>query len=151
MKVYTDPNTVIQLDGEPAVIPVDTEGRFDIKRQLLEGSNIVQVSASDSAGNVTTISREVILITQPPEVVISSPTNGIWTNESLIDVAGVVPVGASLKVNGQEAVVTEDGLFEHEVILQEDENILRIEAIDDVGNVTAQEMVIRRKTTPPLV
>jgi hypothetical protein len=35
------------------------------------------------------------------------------------------------------------------VILQEGENALRIAATDDVGNVTTQDLVVRRKTTPP--
>lgn len=145
----TDPDAIIQLEGDPTVIPVDADGHFNIKQQLLEGSNIIQVSATDPAGNVATSSREVILVTQPPEVVITNPANGTWTNESIINVAGVVPAGTSLKVNGQEATVGTEGQFEREVILQEGENTLRIEATDDVGNVTSQELLLRRKTTPP--
>jgi len=145
----TDPDAVIQLERDPAVIPVDADGHFNIKQQLLEGSNIIQVSATDPAGNVATSSREVILVTRPPEVVITNPANGTWTNESIINVAGVVPAGTSLKVNGQEATVGPEGQFEREVILQEGENTLRIEATDDVGNVTSQELLLRRKTTPP--
>ena len=92
-----------------------------------------------------------MLITQPPEVTITNPPNGQWTNESLINVAGTIPPGTTLKVNGQEAAVAEGGLFEREVILQEGENILRIEATDDVGNVTSQELIVRRKTAPPVL
>lgn len=147
----TDPNAVIQLTGEPAVVPVDAEGRFTIKRQLVEGSNIIEVSATDSAGNLATVAREVILVTEPPEVAIVSPENGEWTSENLITVAGTVPSGTRLRVNGQEAVVDNQGAFSREVILQEGENVLKIEAIDDVGNVTSQEMIVRRKTTPPLL
>jgi hypothetical protein len=54
-----------------------------------------------------------------------------------------------LKVNGQEATVGIDGQFEREVILQEGDNILRIEATDDVGNVTSQEIIIHRKSSAP--
>lgn len=145
----TDSDAVVQLPNDATVIPVNADGRFNIKQQLLEGANVIEVSATDPAGNVSSLSREVILVTQPPEVTIASPLNGEWTNESLIDVAGTVPPGTTLKVNGQEALVAEGGLFEREVILQEGENILRIEATDDVGNVTSQELIIRRKTTPP--
>jgi flagellar hook assembly protein FlgD len=145
----TDPDAVVQLAGDPKVLPVDAEGRFSLKRQLAEGSNTLQLSATDPAGNVATISREIILVTQPPEIAISAPANDSWTNENLITVAGVVPAGASLKVNGQEATVAEDGQFEREVILQEGDNTLRIEATDDVGNVTSQEIIIHRKTSAP--
>lgn len=145
----TDPDAVVQVQGDPSLIPVDAEGRFTLKRQLAEGSNLIEVSATDPAGNSAVISKEANLVTQPPEVVITNPTNGQWTNESLINVSGTVPSGALLKINGQEAAVSEDGQFEREVILQEGDNILRIEATDDVGNVTSQEIIVRRKTAPP--
>jgi flagellar hook assembly protein FlgD len=145
----TDPDAVVQVVGDPKIVPIDAEGRFNLKRQLVEGSNNLQISATDPAGNVATITREIILVTQPPEIAISAPANDSWTNENLITVAGVVPAGASLKVNGQEATVAEDGQFEREVILQEGDNILRIEATDDVGNVTSQEIIIHRKTSAP--
>jgi len=145
----TDPDAVVQLKGDPSLIPVNAEGRFNLKRQLAEGSNLIELLATDPAGNVTTVVREVILVTQPPEITISAPVNDQWTNENLVTISGAVPVGASLKVNGQEATVAEDGKFEREVILQEGDNTLRIEATDDVGNVTTQEIIIHRKTTPP--
>ena len=145
----TDPDAVIQLKGEPAAIPVNADGRFNIKRQLVEGSNIFQFSATDPAGNVVTMAREVILVTQPPELTVTNPTNGAWTNESIASVTGLVPAGTSLTVNGQEATVDANGKFQREVILQEGENILHIEATDDVGNVSTQELMFRRKTTPP--
>ena len=147
----TDPDAVVQLQGDPGIIPVDAEGRFSFKRQLSEGSNAIELVAADPAANVTTLTREIILVTEPPEVTITAPLNDEWTNESLITVAGAVPAGASLKVNGQEATVAEDGQFEREVILQEGDNILRIEAIDDVGNVATQEIILHRKTSPPVL
>jgi flagellar hook assembly protein FlgD len=145
----TDPDAVVQVRGDPSLIPVNADGRFSYKRQLLEGQNQIVVIATDPAGNTTSLAREVILVTEPPEVTILNPTNGLWTNESLVSVAGVVPTGTSIKINGQEAAVSALGEFEREVILQEGENLLRIAATDDVGNVTTQEMIVRRKTLPP--
>ncbi|MDX1523291.1 MAG: FlgD immunoglobulin-like domain containing protein, partial [Anaerolineae bacterium] len=145
----TDTDAVIQLKGDPAIIPVSGDGQFSLKRQLIEGSNIIDLVATDPAGNATTLSREIILVTKPPEVAVTAPLNDEWTNESLVTMSGTVPAGATLKINGQEAAVAADGVFEHEVILQEGDNILRVEAIDDVGNVATQEIIIHRKTTPP--
>lgn len=147
----TDPDAIIQVAGEPKIIPVNAEGRFSIKRQLDEGSNIIQVSATDPAGNASQVSREVILVTRPPEIVLAEPANDLWTNQSLLTVSGEVPVGSSLKVNGQEATITDNGQFKREVILQEGDNTLRLEATDDVGNITSQEVIVHRKTTPPLL
>lgn len=145
----TDPDAVVQLQGDPSFIPVNGDGRFNLKRQLAEGSNVIQLVATDPAGNLATISREAILVTQPPEVTITNPPNDQWTNENLISVAGAIPAGTRLKVNDQEAVVNESGQFEREIILQEGDNIIRLEAIDDVGNVASQEIIVHRKTTPP--
>jgi flagellar hook assembly protein FlgD len=145
----TDPNAVVQIAGEPTTIPVDGEGSFNIKRQLLEGSNSIQIAATDPAGNVAELSREVILVTQPPELTIAAPADGQWTNEKLIRVAGTAPPGTLLKINGQEATVAEAGGFEHEVILQEGDNTLKVEVTDDVGNASSQEIIIHRKTTAP--
>ncbi|MCB0153975.1 MAG: hypothetical protein KDF65_04195 [Anaerolineae bacterium] len=147
----TDPDAVVRLQGEPTLIPVNADGQFSIKRQLAEGSNIIELVAVDPAGNINTLSRETVLVTEPPEVSITEPQNDTWTNESLITVAGSVPDGTTLKVNGQEAAVAEDGTFQREVILQEGDNILRVEAIDDVGNVATQEIVLHRKTAAPLL
>ncbi len=145
----TDPDAVVQVAGEPQIVPINADGRFSLKRQLAEGSNLLKISATDPAGNVATLSREIILATKPPEIAIASPGNDTWTKESLITVSGTVPAGASLKVNGQEATVAADGQFQREVILQEGDNILRIEATDDVGNVTSQEIIIHRKSSAP--
>ncbi|MEM7345090.1 MAG: FlgD immunoglobulin-like domain containing protein [Chloroflexota bacterium] len=147
----TDPDAVVQVQGDPALIPVDADGQFSIKRQLAEGSNTIEVITTDPAGNTNTIVREVILVTQPPEIAVTQPLNDQWTNENLIAVAGIVPPGTILKVNGQEAAVAQDGAFEREIILQEGDNTLSIEAIDDVGNTATQELIIHRKTAPPVL
>lgn len=145
----TDPDAVVQLRGDPTIIPVNGEGQFNIKRQLVEGSNVIEILATDPAGNVATLAREAILVTEPPEITVANPLNDQWTNENILTVAGAVPPGTQLKVNGQEATVSEDGQFQREIILQEGDNLVQLEATDDVGNVASQEIVIHRKTTPP--
>jgi flagellar hook assembly protein FlgD len=145
----TDADAVVQLQGDPKVIPVNADGHFNLKRQLAEGSNKLQLTATDPAGNVATVSREIILVTKPPEVTVSAPLNDQWLKDTVVNVAGVVPPGTTLKVNGQEATVVDNGQFQREVILQEGDNNLRLEATDDVGNVTTQEIIVHRKSIPP--
>jgi flagellar hook assembly protein FlgD len=145
----TDADAVVKLRTDPSLIPVSADGRFNLKRQLTEGSNTIEVLATDPAGNIAAVSREVILVTRPPEIAITNPPNDLWTNESIITVAGVVPAGAKLKVNGQETEIAAGGQFEREIILQEGNNVVRIEAIDDVGNVASQEIMLHRKSAAP--
>ncbi len=147
----TEPNAVVQLANDPILIPVDASGKFSLKRQLDEGTNAIQLLATDSAGNTATLAREVILVTQPPEVVVTAPVNDSWTNESLVTVAGTAPAGTTIKVNGQSAPVNAEGLFEYDVILEQGDNTLAIEATDDVGNVATQEIIVHQKTAAPLL
>jgi hypothetical protein len=39
----TDPDAVVQLAGDPKIVPIDGEGRFNLQRQLAEGSNTIKV------------------------------------------------------------------------------------------------------------
>jgi len=145
----TDPGAVVKLQGDPNFIPVNSDGHFSIKRQLVEGTNTIELLATDPAGNIATVSHDINLITRPPEIAVTSPPNDLWTNESIIAVSGVVPPGTTLRVNSQEAALNDAGEFDREVVLQEGDNIIRIEAIDDVGNVASQELVLHRKSAAP--
>ncbi|MFQ5611206.1 MAG: FlgD immunoglobulin-like domain containing protein [Anaerolineae bacterium] len=145
----TDPEATIWLAGDPQPIVVDGQGRFTISKQLIEGSNILEVLATDPAGNTTRLTREVVLVTDPPDINIATPLNDEWLKEALITIAGAVPPGTTLAIDDQPVNVGPDGAFEHDLILQEGDNIIKIEATDDVGNVTTQERIVHVKTTPP--
>jgi hypothetical protein len=53
----TDPGAIVQVNGQ--VVPVGEGGNFQLALQLFEGQNIVDVLARDSAGNVTSLTRQV--------------------------------------------------------------------------------------------
>lgn len=147
----TDTDAVVRQAGDSQIIPLEADGRFTIKRRLNEGLNNIQLIATDPAGNIATVSREVNLVTRPPEINIGGAFNDMWTNKSVIDITGPLPAGITMKVNGQAATILNNGTFNHEVILNEGENSILIEAMDDVGNTTTQEMLIHRKTTAPIL
>lgn len=145
----TDPGAIVYQAGNTDPTPVDAQGRFQIVRQLTEGPNILEVLASDQAGNTARTSHEIILITEPPDLTITAPTVDKWFNEPIIEVSGVAPSAASVTINNQPAILQDDGTFKREIILQEGDNTLRISVTDDVGNVTTQERIVHLKTTPP--
>jgi flagellar hook assembly protein FlgD len=74
-----------------------------------------------------------------------------WTNQSLIVVSGQAPSDIKLKVNDQPVVLNEDGSFQYDLLLEEGDNLIRIAATDDVGNVTTTERLVHLKTKPPLL
>jgi hypothetical protein len=82
---------------------------------------------------------------------VEAPHDGLWINQQLISVQGRVEPGVTLRVNGNEVPIGGDGSFTTDVMLQEGENILHLEATDEVGNVSAEERVVYLKTNPPAV
>lgn len=145
----TEPGATVYQAGMAAAIPVDNQGIFKLERQLTEGTNILEILASDQAGNTTSTSHEVSLITQPPDLTLTKPGNDTWFNQAVVEVAGVAPNASSVKLNNQAINLLADGTFKHEIILQEGDNTLRIEATDDVGNVTVRKRLVHLKTSPP--
>lgn len=140
--------TVLQA-GIADPVTVDNQGRFTIERQLPEGATILEILASDQAGNTTRVSHEVTLITKPPEVTLTAPNNDQWTNEGVIEVSGIAPGAAEVTVNNQPVTLLDNGAFNYELILQEGDNAIRVEVTDEVGNVSIQERLVHLKTKAP--
>jgi flagellar hook assembly protein FlgD len=146
-----DPEALVWVNDDPQPVPLGSGGSFTLRRRLEEGANHIEVRAVDQAGNVTSVVREVALVTRPPEIAIETPHDGLWINQRLISVQGRVEPGVTLKVNGDEVPIGADGSFTTDVMLQEGENILRFEATDEVGNVSTEEQIVHLKTNPPAI
>jgi flagellar hook assembly protein FlgD len=148
----TDANVSVLVSGDPRPIPVDARGLFRVTRQLSEGVNILDVRAVDAAGNESIISREVMLRTQPPELVLLEPAeNNAFVKNSLITVRGVSTSDATVTINGNQATVNEEGQFLIDLVLDEGENIIRVVASDPVGNQSAVERYINLNSTAPTI
>ena len=145
----TDPGTVVYQAGMTEPVPIDSQGQFQLTRQLAEGPNIIEVIASDQAGNTTRVSHEVTLVTRPPEITLIEPAVDAWLRNGIIEVRGAAPGAATVLINNQPAVILEDGTFSREIILQEGDNTLRVMASDDVGNSITEERIVHLKTAPP--
>jgi flagellar hook assembly protein FlgD len=147
----TEPGATVWVTGNPQPMAVDNQGRFSFQPRLSEGSNKLEIRAVDQAGNSADLAREIAVITTPPEVVVARPLDDEWTNQTVITVSGQAPPGTDLTVNEQPVILKEDGTFEYEVLLDEGDNMLRVTAEDDVGNLTTQERLVHLKTQPPLL
>ncbi len=145
----TEAGATVYQAGNAQAIPVDAQGYFKLERQLSEGSNILDIYASDQAGNTAHVSHNVMLITRPPELTVFSPANDQWLNERVMNVTGIAPNAAEVMINDQSAIVEDDGTFKREIILREGDNNIRIEVTDEVGNKTVTEKLIHLKTNAP--
>lgn len=147
----TEPDTVIWVNDEPQPLTADNQGRFTFQRKLTEGSNLIDVRAVDVAGNSTHLTREVVLVTTPPDVALTQPTDGLWTNQAITQVQGHAPPGSVVLLNDLPVTLQENGDFRQELLLNEGQNSVRLAATDDVGNVTNIERVVYLKTSLPEV
>ena len=128
---------------------VDYQGRFAFQSKLAEGSNLIEVRAVDLAGNTARVQREIVLVTTPPEATLIDPKDGLWTNQSILPVRGSATPGTTVLINDQAVAVNRSGEFRHELLLIEGENRIRLQATDDVGNITNLERMVYLKTLPP--
>ncbi len=145
----TEPGASVWLSGNPAQITVDPEGRFQAQVRLQDGENAFELRAVDEAGNTARLTRRVELVTTPPDILVTDPPDQAWFGSPIVTVRGEAPPQTTLTVNGQPVSVAPDGSFTYDLLLDEGENIIRITATDDVGNLTSVERYVTIKTQPP--
>jgi hypothetical protein len=104
---------------------------------LVEGANTITRTATDAAGNIGTASITVMLDTQAPIVVITSPANGLLTNQSSTNVTWTV-----------------DGVPQTTQLTQtlvEGTNSITRTATDLAGNTGTSSITVTRDTQAPVV
>ncbi len=147
----TEPGASVWISGNPAEISVDPDGRFQAQVRLQDGENSFELRAVDEAGNAARLTRRVELVTTPPDILVTDPPDQSWFSSPIVTVRGEAPPDTTLTVNGQPAAVAPDGSFSYDLLLDEGENVIRITATDDVGNLTTVERYVTIKTQPPLL
>jgi len=148
--VFDASPVAVNVNGAPVI--VDGTGALSGSVTLVEGANILNVVATDGAGNSANQVRRVTLDTQAPVITISAPTDG-----STIATASVVTSGnvgdasaTTLTVNGASFALGAAGAFSGEVALTTGPNTLSYAATDAAGNVgTASRTVTRQLPGPP--
>jgi len=141
----TEPGATVILVGVSQPQRVDSSGRFSFPYKLLDGDNLIEIQASDEAGNVTRVQRSVGLVTEPPDIELIRPANNEWSNQQMMTIEGRTRPGATLTINQQTVRVQLDGSFQHQMILDEGDTVLRMTATDSVGNIATLERVVHVK------
>lgn len=141
----TEPGAIVLLAGSAQPLRVDNAGRFSFQYKLVDGDNRVEIRASDAAGNTTSIQRVVGLLTTPPDIELTRPLDNEWTNQQLLTIEGRTRPGATLTINQQNVRVESDGFFQHQLILNDGDNTLRLVATDNVGNIAALDRIVHLK------
>lgn len=128
---------------------------------LDDGSHTIKVDASDYDGNAATQKSSTFKIdTVPPTLSVSSPTNGLETNQANITVLGITnditssPVTLKIQLNGDTAetvTVSDDGKFSKDLTLVTGTNTITITATDGAGKSTTVTRSVILDTIAPVI
>lgn len=158
-----NPGTIsIKLDSGSVIISgiqkTEIDGGYECSYKasgLSDGSHSFVLNAKDYDGNAATaVTTPFKIDTIPPVLTVSSPEDGLITNEGTIPVTGITndatssPV--SLKVNDVSVPVSEEGTFNYTFKLEEGENEIRVVATDSSGKSTTVTRTVMLDTYPPI-
>ncbi|MCK4443063.1 MAG: hypothetical protein KAW09_00865, partial [Thermoplasmata archaeon] len=127
----SEQGATVSVGGQLAV--VQSDGSFEVPMALLEGANIIDLTATDEAGNIATVQVIVNVDTIPPFLFVDSPKDGFQTKDAGLLVTGITEPSANLTVNDSPVTVGLDGSFSSLVTLQPGENVIYVNATDMAG------------------
>lgn len=121
---------------------------------LSDGNHTIKVNASDNDGNAATQKTVTFKIdTTPPTLSVTSPVNGLVTNNASITVSGttndITSSPVTLTVNGEAVTVGSNGAFTTTLTLTEGNNTITVVATDSAGKKTTVTRTVTLDTTPP--
>lgn len=77
-----------------------------------------------------------------PQILVSSPNDGVAVSESLITITGQGKNTKEITLNDRPIVVDEGGNFSEKILLSYGYNVLDLEAKDRFGKTTGQKLQI---------
>ncbi len=123
-------------------IPVSPDGGFSYDLLMDEGQQVIQVSATDDVGNVTTVERFVNVKTKGPMLELEL-AEGASFSDSQIQVTGRTNPGAQVTVNRKIVTVGSMGDFQTTLQLMEGDNLIEFVARDQAGNASSLTRHVR--------
>jgi hypothetical protein len=133
-------------------------GQASVAIVLAEGANAIPVTATDAAGNVTVVVRDVFYDSAAPLVTITAPSDGatFGAGEASIGVdASVSDASATTVTSDPEGVSgglpTGGGTVSGSVSLVEGVNTITVSATDVTARTGQASISVVLDTTPPLV
>jgi hypothetical protein len=122
---------------------------------LGRGPNNITIRVADGAGNMVSGAIHVTLDTEPPVVLVTSPTSGKKVDRSKLTVEvsaydNYVLRSLTLKLNGEDVPFSETGVpWSAEVSLKEGKNELVVTAMDGAGLVTTVKSAVTYEKPRP--
>jgi uncharacterized protein YfaP (DUF2135 family) len=145
VKGIVEVGATLLVDGA-AVVP-DTDGSFSKLVSLDEGSNTIEVKATDAAGNMRSVTKTVLRDSEAPAVSIVEPEDGIRTDRNQILVRIQADADAVLYLNGR--MLATKGQVDRNLLLVEGTNTVTVRAVDMAGNAATDTVTIILDTVAP--
>jgi nitrogen fixation protein FixH len=136
---------VVRVNGRLIV----HSGTFSVPVSLLEGPNIITVTAEDEAGNIASETRNVIRDTVPPMLDVDTPEYLLTSNPDLVIKGTTNRDAVSVTVLGEQVSVDLDGRFTTTVDLSVVTTPITIVATDMAGNMAIYEIDFLYDGTKP--
>ena len=120
---------------------------------LANGNNFVTITATDAAGNATSVVRQITVDNTPPTLTLTGPAEGLITKELVAHVTGTASgnTAVTLTVNGAAVALGAGGAFSIDVAITEGANTLTVVATNAAGlRATVTRRVVRDTQAPAL-
>ena len=123
---------------------------------LSDGSHTVKINASDNDGNAAAqVSVQFKIDTVPPTLTLTSPVDGLITNNKTLTVSGTTNDATSspvtVKVNGTAVAVAPNGTFSTTITLVEGSNTITVVATDSAGKSSTVTRKVTLDTKAPTI
>jgi len=143
VKGAIDIGSTVMVNGNAATI--DGLGNFEASVEVLSSPQIINISATDLAGNSSQKILTIYLDTTPPNLTIVKPVMFQQVSKLPLIIEGITEKGAKVTVNGDSAEVREDGAFSYSLKTLPEGQIAVIEVVaaDEAGNSTKRTVSVK--------
>ncbi len=130
---------------------------FTYETSLIEGSNTFVIIAEDTAGNIAVATRQIILDTIKPTLIVTTPVDGFSSKEQDFEVSGDTEQTAKVFVQLDErppAEVVDRGgtrFYFIQNIRHEGLHAVTIISRDVAGNENREQIYVKYDITPPVL
>ena len=133
---------------------------FTPQAALSDGAKAIEITASDHDGNAAAkVTASYTVDTVPPTLTISSPQDGLATNQKNVVLTGITndtlssPVTVTV-MHGSASytpAVANDGSFSQALVLTEGENTIKVVSTDAAGKSTTINLTVTLDTSVPTI